>query len=61
MFIAFDLPDQESRNKIVWKMIDEGVLGLASGDRGVRFRPPLNLSHEVADEGLERVRTALLA
>ncbi len=61
MFVAFDLTDRERRKKVIWKMIDEGVLGLASGNRGVRFRPPLNLTREVADEGLRRVRKALLS
>lgn len=60
MFVAFDLPDHERRSQVLSRMTEEGVLGFASGASGVRFRPPLNLSCEIADEGLQRVRKALL-
>ena len=61
MFVAFDLPDPQTRHRVLRKMIDKGVLGFGSGDRGIRFRPPLNLPEEVAAEGLRRVKTALVA
>ncbi len=61
MFVAFDLSDRETRRRFKRRMIDHGVLALGSGRRGIRFRPPLNLTADVADEGLRRVRQALLA
>ncbi|MDH3744003.1 MAG: L-lysine 6-transaminase [Acidobacteriota bacterium] len=61
MFVAFDLPNGDIRSKAVSKMVEEGVLGFASGASGVRFRPPLNLTPEIADEGLRRVRKAILS
>jgi acetylornithine/succinyldiaminopimelate/putrescine aminotransferase len=40
-------------------MLDSDVLGLASGDRAIRFRPNLALTQEEADEGLDRLTRAL--
>ena len=58
MFVAFDLCDVDTRQRFKNRMLDHGVLALGSGEKGIRFRPPLNLTPEVADEGLRRVRSA---
>ena len=34
-------------------MVEDGVLGLRSGERSIRFRPPINLTRDHTDEGLE--------
>ncbi|HEX2165048.1 MAG TPA: L-lysine 6-transaminase [Thermoanaerobaculia bacterium] len=59
MFLAFDLPDTETRNKALAKLIESDVLGLPSGADAIRFRPPLVLSRDEAAEGLARVERAL--
>lgn len=59
MFLAFDLSDAEVRDRTLAALGDEGMLGLASGDRSIRFRPPLNLSAEAADDGLQRLERGL--
>ena len=59
MFVAFDLPDGETRDLTLKAMLDTDVLGLASGDRAIRFRPNLALTQEEADEGLDRLTRAL--
>lgn len=59
MFLAFDLPDTETRNKALAKLIESDVLGLPSGADAIRFRPPLVLSREEAAEGVARVERAL--
>jgi L-lysine 6-transaminase len=59
MFLAFDLPDTETRNRALAKLIDSDVLGLSSGATAIRFRPPLVLSADEAEEGLRRVERAL--
>ena len=61
MFVAFDLPDGEIRDRLLQTMLEADVLGLASGERAVRFRPSLALDKEEADEGLDRLRRALAA
>ncbi len=58
-FLAFDLPDRDTREKLLKAMIDADVLGLRSGERAIRFRPPLSLTAEEAGEGLERLGRAL--
>ncbi len=59
LFIAFDLPTKELRNTFLEKALKNGLILLASGDRSVRFRPPLNLSKEEASKGLEIIRKTL--
>jgi len=59
LFLAFDLPDTETRNRTLKALNDSDVLGLASGHRAVRMRPPLVLSRAEADLGLRRIERAL--
>ena len=59
MFVAFDLPDSETRDRTLKAMLDADVLGLASGDAAIRFRPSLSLTESEADEGLDRLSRAL--
>ncbi len=59
LFLAFDLPDTETRNRTLKALNDSDVLGLASGDRAIRMRPPLVLQRAEADEGLRRIERAL--
>lgn len=59
LFLAFDLPDGETRGKLLGALLEEGMLGLASGVRSIRFRPPLVLDEETTREGLERLGRAV--
>jgi L-lysine 6-transaminase len=59
LFVAFDLPDGETRDRALGLMAREGVLGLASGEHAIRFRPPVSLSRDEASEGIRRVESAL--
>lgn len=59
LFIAFDLPDGDSRARTLTALNEADVLGLASGERTIRMRPPLVLSRDEAAEGLRRIETAL--
>jgi L-lysine 6-transaminase len=59
MFLAFDLPDTDLRNRALKALSDQDVLGLSSGHRAIRFRPALLLSAADADEGVRRVERAL--
>jgi L-lysine 6-transaminase len=61
LFLAFDLPDTETRNRALRGLNEADVLGLASGERAIRMRPPLVLSADEADEGLRRIERALAA
>ncbi len=59
LFCAFDLPSKELRNRFLKNAYDNGLLLVGSGDRSVRFRPPLNLTRELVDTGMEIIGTCL--
>ena len=56
LFIAFDLPDGETRDKVWRKLFDSGLLVLKSGEDSIRFRPALDITKEVVDETMEILR-----
>ena len=53
LFLAFDLPDPETRNKLWKSLFDGGVLALKSGEQAIRFRPALDITKEVVDEAID--------
>jgi L-lysine 6-transaminase len=59
LFLAFDVPDGDARERLIEAMVESGVLGLRSGSRSIRFRPSISLTREQADEGLELLSRAL--
>ena len=59
LFVAFDLPDKESRDRTQAACLENGLITLASGAAAIRFRPALNLSREEADEGVRKLRRAV--
>ena len=62
LFCAFDCRDTEMRNKVTAEAMKNGLLILGSGNRSVRFRPPINISKSEIDEGmgiLDKVISAL--
>ena len=50
---AFDLPNAETRDKLLNQIIQNGTLILGSGDNAIRFRPPLNISIDEIDYGID--------
>jgi L-lysine 6-transaminase len=59
MFIAFDLPDTDLRNKMVELLREEGVLVLSSGEKSIRLRPPLTMTPQEAQSGLGKFKQVL--
>src|SRR6266487_3713024 len=56
LFLAFDLPDPDTREEF-WKgLFDLGVLTLRSGEGSIRFRPALDITAEVIDEAVDLMR-----
>ena len=53
LFLAFDLPDPETREQFWRGFFDLGVLTLRSGENSIRFRPPLDITAEVIDEAMD--------
>lgn len=56
LFIAFDLPDAETRDEAWRRFYDGGLLVLKSGERTIRFRPALDITAGVADEAMDILR-----
>ena len=56
LFVAFDLPEAESRDKVWKEFYDRGLLVLKSGKRAIRFRPALDVTAEVVDEAMDLMR-----
>jgi len=58
LMCAFDLSNTETRNKMVAEIFKNGAIILPSGERSIRFRPPLNITDEDILKGLEIISTA---
>ncbi len=56
LFIAFDMPDAQTRDKFWRELFDAGVLVLKSGERAIRFRPALDITKAVVDETMAILR-----
>ena len=59
LYAAFDVSTPAVRTAIRSKCIQKGLIVLPSGERSIRFRPPLNVSKAEIDNGLSIVREAL--
>jgi L-lysine 6-transaminase len=61
LMCAFDLPDEDTREKFRNLAHDNGMLILGCGTRSIRFRPSLTLTPEECEEGLDIARCSLEA
>jgi len=61
LFCALDLATPELRAATISKAQERGMIVLASGQTGLRFRPALNLKTEDLDLGLTLLRECLIA
>ncbi|MBI4811356.1 MAG: L-lysine 6-transaminase [Ignavibacteriales bacterium] len=59
LFCAFDLPTTAQRNELRKKASDKGLVILGSGERAMRFRPPLTIQKREIDEGVNILRQSL--
>ena len=60
LFCALDLASPEQRSAVVSKAQELGMIILASGQMGLRFRPALNLKTEDLDLGVDLLRESIL-
>ena len=61
LMCAFDLPDGATRNAVVKRAFEDGLIALGCGVRTVRFRPALTISQVDLDAGLDILDGALAA
>lgn len=59
LMCAFDLPNTHARNALVSSCYDNGLMILPCGTNTIRFRPPLTITPEQIDEGLQIVEQSL--
>lgn len=58
LFCAIDLPDGHSRDAVIKECVNNGLMILSCGPNTVRFRPPLTITQEQIDEGLDILEKA---
>ncbi len=61
LMIAFDLPDPGKRNLMTENMFNNGLLGMKSGERSIRFRGMLDTPQDAIDQALEIVAQSIPA
>jgi L-lysine 6-transaminase len=59
LFAAFDVVDADTRTKIRSACMERGLIVLPSGERAIRFRPPLNVTKKEINEGMEIIRKSI--
>ncbi len=59
LMCAVDLADGPMRDAVARAMYQMGAIILGCGERGLRFRPPLDVTAADVDEGLDLLRRAL--
>lgn len=58
LMCAIDLPDSHSRDAVISECIAHGMMILSCGENTVRFRPPLTVTVDQIDEGLDILEKA---
>ena len=61
LLCAFDLPDTETRNRLVKDLFKRHLIILGCGSRAIRFRTSLNIPEEDLREGLSIISEAVRA
>jgi L-lysine 6-transaminase len=59
LLIAFDLPTADLRTQYLQTTLKNGLIALGCGECSVRFRPSLNLTTDLVDEGMEIIVRSL--
>ncbi len=59
LFAAFDVVTPESRTAIRAACFEKGLILLPSGERAIRFRPPLTVTKEEIDLGINIIRKSI--
>jgi L-lysine 6-transaminase len=59
LFAAFDVANPDVRTEIRKKCLEKGLIILPSGERSIRFRPPLTIRKEEIDTGLKIIAESM--
>ncbi len=58
LMCAFDLEDQETRNRMIAEIMKNGAIILPCGNTSIRFRPPLNITDDELLKGIGIIEKA---
>ncbi len=58
LFCAIDMPDTHSRDAVIKQCMKDGLMILSCGPKTIRFRPPLTITSDQIDEGLNILENA---
>jgi L-lysine 6-transaminase len=61
LMCSFNLPSAEIRNRFKDTCLKEKLIILGCGEKSIRFRPPLNITKDEIDEGLNIIRKVLFS
>lgn len=56
LFLAFDLPGTETRERFYKGLFETGLLAIRCGERSIRFRPALDLTAETVAAAIDSLR-----
>lgn len=59
LMCAFNLKDDTTRDKLIDKCFEKGLIILSCGHSAIRFRPALNIKREELDKGLNIINDAI--
>ncbi len=59
LFCAIDINTKDKRDKLKQAAFEKGLLLLGCSEKTIRFRPPLNISLNEIDEGIEIIKCCL--
>src|SRR5690606_37539563 len=59
LMCAFDLPNTHARNEVISACYDNGLMILPCGTNTIRFRPPLNITKDQINEGVDIIKRSI--
>ena len=59
LMCAFDLPSTDARNAFLTETFNQGIIMLGCGQHSIRFRPPLTITQDKINQGVEAIEKAL--
>jgi len=60
LFCAMDVTDAKYRGALIGKILEKGAIMLPSGEKTIRFRPPLIITKELVDEAIDIIDKSVM-
>jgi L-lysine 6-transaminase len=59
LMCAFDLPNTHARNEVISSCYNNGLMILPCGTNTIRFRPPLNITKDQINDGVDIIKRSI--